>query len=259
MYSVGYDFLGNHDQPPTRLGLLLVLPPRPVYLAVALPVGYLHVHQRHVRRQRPQGDILFPGKRTLHPLHISRARSRLQPFQHLGTQQRFDGDERKAQRAGQIPKAHRQAGVVFTQKRLRFPRAVHARNRSKPVQRPPAHDQVLHQPGSHQQVRIQAHHSLGDGQIALLLADQFVHHGNHIAGNRKSAQGNVGSGRNGLNHLCRRFDLAQRTRSAHSILNAADLGLIRSLRQRRAYNDPAKSVKLKINAILIYRQIRYLY
>src|SRR5215831_2315383 len=61
----GNNLLRHHNQPAPRLSLLLVSPASSADLTISFTVRNLHMNEGHVRRKRPQQDILLPGEGTL--------------------------------------------------------------------------------------------------------------------------------------------------------------------------------------------------
>src|SRR5208282_120781 len=61
----GNNLLRHYNQPAPRLSLLLVPPARSVDLTISFAVRNLHMNEGHVRRKRPQQDVLLPGEGTL--------------------------------------------------------------------------------------------------------------------------------------------------------------------------------------------------
>lgn len=58
----GNNLLRHYNQPARRLRLLLVRPASSVDLTISVAVRNLHMNEGHVRRKRPQQDVLFPVK-----------------------------------------------------------------------------------------------------------------------------------------------------------------------------------------------------
>src|SRR6516225_12424596 len=200
-----HQFLCDHDESLTGLSLLFVFPTRAVNPTVASVVRHLNLDDGDIRVEGPQKNILFPGARTGAPAEIIGG-FRLEPLHHFGSEQRLDGYEGDAECAGEISEREREAAGVDRDERAVLPRAVHAARGTEPVERTTSDNQLRHQPGAHEQIRLHPHDALGYGQILLSLADEFVSKYDGVAGNGKSTEGDVRAVRNALDYFGNGFD-----------------------------------------------------
>src|SRR5262245_12279466 len=89
----GYKLLGDHDDSLACFRLFLIFPAGAMNLRISLRVGNLYVNEGDIGIERPQENILFGCKWTLHALYILGRRSCLEALQHFGGQQRFNRNE----------------------------------------------------------------------------------------------------------------------------------------------------------------------
>src|SRR5262245_41757140 len=126
----GYKLLGDDDDSVTRFRLFLIFPSGAMDLRISFRVGNLYMNEGDIGIERPQENILFACKRTLHALYILGRRSCLESLQHFGGKQRFDRNERKTQGASQITETNRQAAVIMRVDRARLPSTVYTVDRA---------------------------------------------------------------------------------------------------------------------------------
>ena len=145
---------------------------------------------RHVRRDRPQENELLAREGTRTAAEIVGRRG-LQPFHHLGGQQRLYRYEGDAQSSREISKGERKTTRVNVDDCAVVPGAIDAADRTEAVQRPSPDDDFRYQTGAHQQIRLHAHHTLRKSEVLLPLTDDFVSEDDGVTRDRKSAQGDV--------------------------------------------------------------------
>src|SRR5215831_4911441 len=155
-----HQFLRDHDESLTGLSLLFIFPARAVNPTVASVVRHLNLDDGDIRVEGAQENKLFAGERTGAPAEIIR-RFAFEPLHHFGSEQRLDGYEGDAECAGEISEGKREAAGVDGDQGAVLPRPVDAADGTEAVERSTPNDELRHQSGAHEQIRLHAHYALG--------------------------------------------------------------------------------------------------